>query len=401
MGCTIVRTRHGRLAYRLRGNGLPGDKYERQEATGLKDTEANRTKLQKRADVIAEEMDAGTFDFARWFGQSPATEPPSTAPRVPAFCEYVEQQWLPEKQPPLVRVSCRRDYLKHWNAHIKPAWGDVLLTDLTVEGLKAFRRALLAKGLKLKTVRNIIGGTFQKLYRDARAAKLVTDDPFAALDWPRRVRVAPDPFTRDERDLLLDYFRERRPGYHAFVLTAFATGMRPSELCGLRWGDVDLRTGQLDVRRSRTCHEDHPTKTEGSERTVRLPSAVVDALKRLRRMHVDPDAFVFRNLQGDPIHGESFTKHEWAGALRATGVRARKFYATRATYISTMLSGGAKAKRVAEETGTSLAMIERHYGRYMPSAADDLDDVLGLGTTSGTVPEKSGSRRARAGRSGA
>ena len=57
-------------------------------------------------------------------------------------------------------------------------------------------------------------------------------------------------------------------------------------------------------------------------------------------MHVEPEGFVFRNLQGNPIHGESFTKHESAAALRATGVRARKFYATRATYISTMLSDG-------------------------------------------------------------
>jgi hypothetical protein len=96
-----------------------------------------------------------------------------------------------------------------------------------------------------------------------------------------------------------------------------------------------------------------------------------------------------------------FTKHEWALAVRATGVRARKFCATCAMYISTMLSGGAKAKRVAEETGTSLAMIEKHYGKCMPTAADDLDDVLKLGGASGTVPENPGSRRVRTGRFGA
>jgi integrase len=46
-----------------------------------------------------------------------------------------------------------------------------------------------------------------------------------------------------------------------------------------------------------------------------------------------------------------------------------KFYATRHTFISISLTNGINAKFIAEYCGTSLAMIEKHYGRYIRSDA--------------------------------
>src|SRR5439155_14250540 len=45
-------------------------------------------------------------------------------------------------------------------------------------------------------------------------------------DWPRAQRQEPDPYIDAERDVLLDYFRQRKRQYYAFVLTAFWTGAR-------------------------------------------------------------------------------------------------------------------------------------------------------------------------------
>jgi len=57
--------------------------------------------------------------------------------------------------------------------------------------------------------------------------------------------------------------------------------------------------------------------------------------------------------------------HEWHRALRALNLRPRKFYATRHAFISLVLTRGARIKWVAEYVGTSVEMIERHYGRYL------------------------------------
>jgi integrase len=61
----------------------------------------------------------------------------------------------------------------------------------------------------------------------------------------------------------------------------------------------------------------------------------------------------------------------WYPALRELGLRPRKFYTTRSTYISLALTYGANLKAIAEHCGTSVAMIGRHYGRYLGALETD------------------------------
>src|SRR5438552_18056665 len=112
MPCVVRTTRRGYLAYRLRWAGLPG--YESQERTGLKDTPANRKRLEARARSISDAMTGGTFDYLRWFPNG-AKGDALRAKGVPAtrVGEYAERVWLPRKQPPVVRLSTARTYHKH------------------------------------------------------------------------------------------------------------------------------------------------------------------------------------------------------------------------------------------------------------------------------------------------
>jgi integrase len=55
----------------------------------------------------------------------------------------------------------------------------------------------------------------------------------------------------------------------------------------------------------------------------------------------------------------------WYRVLRATGVRERKPYTMRHTFISLALTHGVNIKWLAEYCGTSVAMIEKHYGKYI------------------------------------
>ena len=149
------------------------------------------------------------------------------------------------------------------------------------------------------------------------------------------------------------------------MVAACWTGARPSELIWLRWGDVDLRGGKLLIRRSRTFGEDNAPKTAGSERTIELAPFVVEVLKGEKPLHVQPDDFVFLNPNGRPIDVKVFTQWTWSPALRRLNIRPRKFYATRHTFISLALTRGWNLKALAEYCGTSVAMIEKHYGRYV------------------------------------
>ena len=212
---------------------------------------------------------------------------------------------------------------------------------------------------------------------------MVAGDPFAALIWPRQPRHTPDPFTEDERDQILEYFARQKAHYYPFVLLLFWTGVRPSEAVGLRWSDLDLRRRKLIVRRSRVRHEENAPKTAHSERTIELAQRVVHALAKRKPLRVTDEEFVFTNLEGRPIFPDPFVQKHWHSALRVLNIRPRKFYATRHTFISAGLGRGVHIKWLAEYCGTSVAMIERHYGRYLRG---DSAMQLGLLENRDTVP---------------
>ena len=347
-------------------------------------------------------------------------------PQALSVREYADERWLPRKVAPLVRATLADTYRSHLRRHILPAFGEKLLTGVTPPALETFRATLIdaqnGNGLKVKTARDIIDGTFRALYRDARQVdRLVTDDPFAVLKWPAKIDPEPDPFTADERDLLLDYFWRKDRHYYPFVFLQFWAGLRPGEAIGLRRGDVDLRHGMLSIRRSRTMGEDNPPKTKRSRRTITLLPGVVAVLRDMpASLHTTEDMFLFTTLAGGSIEEERFVEKHWRRALRATGVRPRKFYATRHSFISMAVSRpGISLKWVAEYCGTSVEMIERHYGRYMhgdaaqlallapgvarqPQAAQKLSLRGREGETSGeTFGARAGKRRRRKGGGGA
>ena len=207
--------------------------------------------------------------------------------------------------------------------------------------------------------------------------QLISTDPFAAMTRPRVVSPPPDPFTADERDRMLGWFFERQRSYHPFLLTLFYTGMRPSEVAALRWGDVDVETGAVAISRSRYLGGEGAPKTAQSYRTIWLLPIVRSQLKSVKPLRADAEQFVFTNARtGGPIHQGERQREFWKRPIRALNIRPRKFYATRHTFISWALTKGANLKWLAEYCGTSVAMIERRYGRFLHVDGQDPMSVL-------------------------
>jgi integrase len=79
-------------------------------------------------------------------------------------------------------------------------------------------------------------------------------------------------------------------------------------------------------------------------------------------------------------------ENHWRPALRATNVRPRKFYATRHTFISLTLTAGIlKLKKLADYCGTSIEMIEKHYGKWMDD--ESADELATLGGSAPSAPK--------------
>ena len=219
-----------------------------------------------------------------------------------------------------------------------PKFENTTIADLTPGLLDAFRSYLLQEyqartptgRVSLKSVKNIMDDSFRAMSRDARTVDyLIEKGPFEALVWPRKPLSKPDPFEEEERDSIIAYFRQKVPFYYPFVYSLFFTGMRPSEALGLAWGDVDLRRGEISISKSHYLGAQSGTKTEGSERVIKLFPSVVDILKVIKLLHVAEDTQVFLNHQGESINFHTWRSKTWYRAIRAKEIRVRKPYTMR------------------------------------------------------------------------
>jgi len=370
----VKANRHGKLRFRLNSQGR-----EWTEGIGLKDTAKNRTRAEARAVLISEEMERDEFDYLRWFpnGNRAKEFMPkvAVADAKPLTVRQFYDEWIEKKKPPFVRLSLQRDYQQNFKKNILPFMGDKELNSLTVDTLESFRIYLVhERGLALKTARNIIDGSLRAMIRDA--GRRLERNPFNDLPnswWPRLPQKEPDPFSEQERDKILDYYRNNRPFWaYAFVSFRFWTGTRPSEATALRCGSVDLLNAKARIALSRHLGEENATKTRTSKRTVVLLPNVVELLKSILPLRVDPDSYVFTDGQGKPIDQSEFNRCSFQPALRVLGLRPRPFYNLRHTYISVALTLGCNQKWIAEQTGTSIAMIQEHYGKYIRDDGDAL-----------------------------
>jgi integrase len=150
------------------------------------------------------------------------------------------------------------------------------------------------------------------------------------------------------------------PVYGPMVTFGVATGLRPSELFALEQHDVDRELGVVYVRRAYANGRLKQTKTRLSNRAVPLQAKALEALDRLPRSE---NPILFPNARGGRIDFRSFGRRHWKPVQAAAGIEpVRDLYDMRHTYATYALRAGIPVFAVSRFIGSSIAMIDRHYG---------------------------------------
>ena len=148
----------------------------------------------------------------------------------------------------------------------------------------------------------------------------------------------------------------------AAVTFAAATGLRPAEWAHLERKDVDKTRRVLTV---------HGTKTVRSPREVPLTRAALDALDDVRA-RID-SRYLFASIRGGPFDLHNFRNRVWIPAIDSAGVeKPARLYDLRSTFASNALAAGITTFELARIMGTSVGMIEAHYGALIDSAHDGI-----------------------------
>jgi integrase len=179
------------------------------------------------------------------------------------------------------------------------------------------------------------------------------------VDNPQRRRTEKRPF--ESWSELEGVATALGPRYGPLVLFAAATGLRPGEWIALEHRDIDPHARVVYVRRAYRNGRIKVPKSEASIRAVPLQTIALAALERLSAN--GPSRLVFPSPNGGYFDLHNFRNRYWKPAQLAEGITPlRRIYDLRHTFATFALRAGISTFELSRCMGTSLGMIDRHYG---------------------------------------
>ena len=298
--------------------------------------------------------------------------------------------WLRDSVEVRVRQQSFVVYRRVAERHIIPVVGHIPVEKLTSQEIQSMESGFIRKGLSARTAQYCHGLLSQALKWGVRIG-ILRRNASDRVDAPRFQPYRSRTLNWDEVSTLLSAL-ESAP-YYSLVLIALLTGLRRSELLGLRWRDVDFDRSLVSVNHSLVelpgRVELGPTKS-GRPRSVSLPSQAVDCLASLlesRPIGLDHlDGMVFCRGDGRPLRQGAVSRFFRKLVVEA-GFEGFRFHDLRHTHATLLLGEGVHLKIVSERLGRAgIAITADLYSHVAPGLQEEaavqlserFDDLRGV-----------------------
>ena len=295
--------------------------------------------------------------------------------------------------------------------HIVPLIGETKLSQLTTPKVEAFKDELVRT--RSRQMARAVLTSLKGILKVARRKGLIAQNPAEAVSVDKR-RIedeedTPIPPKEDIRTLLAKapethplsrvtlgrwVTGQGRPQrivsipWRPLIVTAIFTGMRASELRGLRWSNVDLKVGLIRVReRADRYQKLGPPKSKAGRRDIPLAPLVVNTLKEWRLVCPNTELdLVFPSEQGSVILHTNLLRQGYYPLLRACGLMAKEatdppypFHSLQHAAASLFIEAGWGPKKVQALMGhSSITVTYDIYGHLFPSPDDDREAMAQL-----------------------
>lgn len=343
------------------------------EYTKLKKSNANIDKMERMLKKIEAEITLGSFDYGKYFPNSKmleklAAKQQSLLPRNPSdplFSDFVEE-WLFENE-----VRWKKSHAKNVRTiignYLNNEFGNKKVSHISKGEILKFRSSLakVTNGKRLSPDRiNHIMTPLRMILSDA-ADRFDFTTPFNGL---KQLAVAPsqvDPFSLKEVWLFLNNVQS---DFRNYYLVRFFTGMRTSEIDGLKWQYVDMDRREILIRETLVKGEVETTKTHGSARVIQMSLPVYQALKKQQTVSHHVSDYVFCTSKGTAYNYSNIATRIWYPTLKKLGIKRRRPYQTRHTAATLWLAAGENPEWIARQMGhTTTKMLFTVYSRYVPN----------------------------------
>ena len=274
------------------------------------------------------------------------------------------QNWIEQAELDKRRASTLTQYRQHLQLHINPHLGGTKLCDLRGRDIKQWQKDLAKSGMSeamQAKVRTSLGSILAQAVEDDYVASNVVRD-----SGRRKKRKAPKPKleigkdipTLDEIRALLNTAQGR---FRPFLVTAIATGMRASELRGLRWVDVDFDSAAIHVRQRADRYGviDMPKSDAGTRTIPIIPLAVNSLREWLSKCPKSELGLVFPSVAGTVQDHTNIVRQQLQPLMIAAGV----VVASNAT--------GSDGEQVESPKYTGLHALRHFYASWLINRKED------------------------------
>src|SRR5919112_601966 len=290
-----------------------------------------------------------------------------------------------------VRQRTWERYEQIVRVHVKPTIGRLKLKNVTPTHLRGLYREKLDAGASNRTVQ-YIHTTLRKALQDAVTDELIPRNVADGIKAPRPKKKEINPLSPEQARTFLEVIRD--DPLEALYVLAVHRGLRQGELLGLKWDDVDLKAGTLQVRRTLSLTRDghvmeQPKNSKG--RSIDLTQSAADALRshlqrQLKEIEALGDEYqdqrlIFPGEKGQPMRPWTLTR-KLQRILERAGLPHLRFHDLRHTCATLLLSKGVHPKFVQELLGhATISITLDTYSHVLPSMGDQasvaMENALG------------------------
>lgn len=276
-----------------------------------------------------------------------------------------------------VKTSTYACYNMKITKHILPAFGSLAYDKLTVDSIHEFIKVKLSEGFSEKYVSDIII-VFKSM------AKYISK----IHGYANRLNNVILPKSKSNKMKLLSKSEQEKLCQSAVcninntklgILLSYYTGLRIGEVCGLKWGDIDLNNGVLKVERTiQRIYENCSTrviidspKSRSSVRVIPIPKFLIDMLKRYRTFDY---AFV---LTGTEKFIEPRTmQYRFQTFLKKVDLPSINYHSLRHMFATNCIELGFDVKTLSEILGHTT--VETTLNRYVHSSIERKINCMNL-----------------------
>ena len=285
-----------------------------------------------------------------------------------------------------IKPGTLKTYSDNVRSHIKPALGAVRLCELQPHAIQQFINGLQRgkNALSPKTVRNV-HGTLSNALPEAIRVRYIASNPANGCIMPKVQRGDIKPLESEEITAFCDAIKNNPS--EALLFVALNTGMRLSELIGLRWSRVDFMKGMIkvDAQMMIKCGNDGERALglpkNSKPRQFKAAKEVIDCLKDVQRQQREwrlqagpawhnEDGLVFTNEIGECIPHNT-VENRFRKAMRDAGIEGHRFHDLRHTFATEAIRAGIDAKTVSEMLGHSSVAFTLDIYAGVTSAMQD------------------------------